>query len=886
MALSPGERLNGYEIVALLGAGGMGEVYRARDTRLQRDVALKVLPERLAADEAAFARFQREAQAVAALSHPNILSVFDSGQHGATHYVVFELLQGASLRDRLEQGPLPLRKAVDYARQTADGLAAAHGRGIIHRDIKPDNLFVTDDGRVKILDFGLAQSAAAAHASDASTGIATHVPITDAGTVLGTVGYMAPEQVRGQAVDHRADIFALGATLFEMCTGRRAFKGATAADTMSAVLSADPPDFTVAGHAPPALERIVRRCLEKQPAERFQSARDLSFALDSLSQLSAPPSGSATAVDAPPARRAGSITAATAAAVALVVGVTMGAWLWRERQAAPPPPTPPMRAEFFSSVGLNTSMFLVLSPDGRSLAYSDVGADTGVRYVFVRELATGVSTRIDNTDDGYPLAWSPKGDVLLFMWHGRELRQFLAADRTTSTIVSSRETFRGVAWLDDGTIVMALSGDTPLVRLSRSDGAITPIVRGGAELSLVTRVGRRSDVVLAMRSQRVPNAAPKRDIVVVRLEDGAITPLLDSANGVVVGAGYLLQTRTGGLFALPFNMQRLQVTGEAIRVGAEAIWDPPSGITSLAVNDMGQLAFRPDTPKPLQFEWLDRAGRSLGPVGPADLYGAFDLSADGSRMVARLPPAQEHPLGALRLFDIVRGVVSPIATPRGLVSDPVWTPDASRVLYRLNNTVMRQSPYAAEAEQVIDAQWYPDGVSNDGRWLLAGRPESGGFALYAVPLDGKREPLAIETGFAADEAEFSPDQKLVAYHSSRTGRAEVYLTPFPPTGERWQVSPDGGVQPHWSADGRWLYYASLTGELERVAVSSALPQRTGRPEAVFDLGTGPPSITLEQYALAGDRVLVLRQAKDAPRETVAVVSNWTSLLPAPATTPR
>ena len=887
MALSPGDRLNGYEIVALLGAGGMGEVYRARDTRLQRDVALKVLPTRLADDEAAFARFRREAQAVAALSHPNILAVFDFGQSGPTHYVVFELLQGASLRERLEQGALPSRKAVDYARQTADGLAAAHGRGIIHRDIKPDNLFVTDDGRVKILDFGLAQTAAVATGSNATTGIAAQAPITDAGTVLGTVGYMAPEQVRGQAVDHRADIFALGATLFEMCTGKRAFKGATAADTMSAVLSADPPEFAVAGHTPPALDRIVRRCLEKQPGERFQSARDLAFALDALSHLSAPASGPvAAASDAPPARRGSRVPAAVAAVAALAVGLGAGAVLWRGREAAPPPQAPPLRAEFFSTVSLNTSMILALSPDGRWLAYSDVAPETGVRHVFVRELATGVATRVEDSDDAFPVAWSPQSHALLFMWRGRELRQFLLGDRTSTLVLAVRDTFRGAAWLDDGTIVAALSGSTALAKISLT-GTVTPVVPGGtATLALVTRIGTRSDVVMALRSERQPNAPAKRQIVTIRLADGQVTPLMDSASVGVVAAGYLLQPRTGGLFAVPFDTDRLQITGEPVRLMAEPIWDPPSAITSLAVNDLGLLALRPEAPKPLQFEFLDRAGRPLGPVGPPDLYGAFDLSPDGTRMVARLPPSQAHPQGALRLFDIARGVVSPIATPPGLVSDPIWTLDGTRILYRLGNAVMRQSPYASEPEQVLGAGWYPDGLSSDGRWLLAGRPETGGFGLYAVPLDGKSEPLVIETGSASDEGRFSPDRSLVAYHSSRTGRAEVYLTPFPPTGERWQVSPEGGVQPRWSADGRWLYYLSLTGQLQRVPVSSALPQRTGRPEALFDLGTGPPSITLEQYALAGDRILVLRQAKDAPKESVAIVSNWTSLLPTPSAAAR
>jgi serine/threonine-protein kinase len=532
-------------------------------------------------------------------------------------------------------------------------------------------------------------------------------------------------------------------------------------------------------------------------------------------------------------------------------------------------------------------MFLALSPDGRWLAYSDVAPETGVRHVFVRELSTGTATRVTDSDDGYPVAWSPKSDVLLFPWHNRELRQYSVPDRVTTLVAPVSTTFRGATWLDDGSIVVVTGGDTALQRIARN-GATTSVPRAGeAVLSLPTRIPGRNDVMLAMAITRSTTAPARRQVVTVRLADGTTTPLFDSDAGVSLGAGYLLQSRTGGLFALPFDSQSLKVTGEAIRIGAEAIWDPPSGITSVALSDAGVLAFRPETPKPLQFEWLDRVGRSLGTVGPPDLYGAFDLSPDGTRLVTRLPPSQEHPLGALRLFDIGRGVVSPISTPPGLVSDPIWTNDGARIVYRLGATVMRQSPYAAEPEKLIDAVWYPDALSSDGRWLLAGRPESGGtFGLYAVPVDGKGEAVVIETGFAADEGEFSPDRTLVSYHSNRTGRAEVYLMPFPPTGERWQVSPEGGVQPRWSLDGRWLYYLSLTGELMRVPVSPSLPQRTGRPEAVFDLGTGPPSTTLEQYALAGDRVLVLRQAKDAARETVAVVSNWTSLLPTPSTAPR
>jgi Tol biopolymer transport system component len=356
--------------------------------------------------------------------------------------------------------------------------------------------------------------------------------------------------------------------------------------------------------------------------------------------------------------------------------------------------------------------------------------------------------------------------------------------------------------------------------------------------------------------------------------------VLQSVASAVVASGHFLVPRVGGLFAVPFDVDTLQLTGDAVRLADEVVWDPPNGLVSVAAVDAGVMAFRPAGRRALQFEWLDATGKSLGTVGPPDVYGAFSLSPDGTRIVVRLLPSQAYPEGALRLIDITRGVVSPIVTPPGLASDPIWTPDGARILYRLGARLMRQSPFSTDAETIRDETWFPDALSADSRWLLAGRPEAiGGFGLFVLEGSGAGEPKPLDVGAISDEASFSPDGTLVAFHSNRTGRSEVYLTPFPQSDERWQVSPAGAVQPRWSADGRWLYYLDLTGTLQRAAIAPDTPGRIGRSETVMDLGIGLPSNTIEQWAPHRDRVLVLRPVKDGSRESIVVLSNWTTLLP-------
>lgn len=879
MPLTPGTHVGPYEILAALGAGGMGEVYRARDSRLNRDVALKVLPPQTAADATAFARFEREAQAVAALSHPNILAVHDFGRTDAIAYVVFELLEGATLRERLSDGSLPLRKAIDYARQVADGLAAAHARGITHRDIKPDNLFVTDEGRIKILDFGLAQTSPLSGDAEDPGQTLTRGPLTGEGTVLGTIGYMAPEQVRGQPVDARADLFALGAVLFEMCTGQRAFRGPTAADTITAVLSHDPPELTLSGQpTPPALDRIVRRCLEKKPTERFQSARDLSFALDALSSLSGSGQNQASGPVGPSRRSRAPVAAAVV--VALGAGLLSGRMLW------PTVPTvdtladgPLLRLEFEASTDTVPSLPVALSPDGRRVVFTEGVPGTGQRQLFVRDLGTGQNVVVPESTGGWAPAWSPHSDAFVFSTR-TELRRFRLGDRTTSLVGPIESTFYGATWLADDTIVMASRGNG-VQRVAASGDAVTTVVNDPAVLfSGPVRIGTRTDYVLALRS---PVGAGPRHIVTIRLADGHVAELVpNDVEAAYAEPGYLLLPRPNGLHAVPFDAQRLTVTGDPVFVSEHVVYDSTSGLSTVSAGSTGVIAFRPLRDALLQFEWVDATGRSLGLVGPPAFYGSFALAPDGRRIVARVLSAPRvSTLAGLTVIDLARGVASPVATPDGAISDPIWTADETRILYRLDRRLMSQSPYGSDATPLREEQVYPDHVARDGRWLIGGvaRPADGGFSLFVIAGDGggERQPLS-DGPFRSDEGSFSPDGRWVSFQSDRTGRQEVYVTAFPATGEQWQISPDGGVQARWASDGRTLYYLGLMGQLMRVAIPPGGPAHASRPEPMFDLKIGQPSSTLEQFMVHGDRFLVLRRSAESPPQTIAVLANWTSAL--------
>jgi hypothetical protein len=534
------------------------------------------------------------------------------------------------------------------------------------------------------------------------------------------------------------------------------------------------------------------------------------------------------------------------------------------------------------SGGTTTSFQLALSPDGRQLAYSDNVGGSGPRVLLVRNLGTGAIEPVPDSTNSLVVSWSPRSDELLY-FSRRELRRFRLGERASVPIYSSSETFRGGVWLSDDTVVFALGGDASLRRIPATGGADTPVLQTTDLFQAPSAFGDRTDYVLVMRTQT--GSATGRHIVAVRLADGHVIELIANDASARYVPGFLLLPRPSGVFAAPFDEATMTVTGEPIRAAEPVIWDAGNGGSSLAVSQAGVVAFRPGRDRALQFEWLDQAGQSLGLVGPPAFYGSFALSPDGTRIVAR----QINQVGnrtALNLFliDEARKVAARVSTPQGALSDPIWTADGSRILYRFESTLVRQAPLSNSHEVIRQEQVYPDDVSPDGRSLLGGLGlPGGGFGLYVLPADGsgERQAIAEDGGSSADEASFSPDGRLIAYQSTRTGRPEIYLVRFPLTDDRWQVSPDGGLQARWSDDGRTLHYLDLGGRLMRVAIEPASPDKTGRAEPMFDLGIGPPSLLLEQYAVHGDRFLVLRPAADSTPQTIAVIGNWSSLLPRP-----
>lgn len=877
--LEPGTTLGRYRLGAVVGEGGMGRVYHATDETLHRRVAVKVIHGALTGDASATARFEREALAVAALSHPNIVALHDVGTHDGTPYAVMELLDGETLRARLAAGPLPPRKTVEYGVQIARALAAAHGRGILHRDIKPDNIFLTRDGHVKVLDFGLAALNEAPVAPDA----VTHAASTP-GLILGTPGYMAPEQLRGGEVDERTDIFAFGAVLYEMLSGRRAFTGASHADLVSAILQTDPQEIPGTGTVvPSALYRVVRRCLEKNPNDRFHSAQDLAFALEAAG--SDPASTSAVFV-----RPHGRSFAWLAIGVATAALVTLAFFAGRFNREIPAAQAPPARF----SLPVNTALIaeVAVSPDGRLLAWTalprpteDGGMPDAATSLWVRQLDSTEVRGIPGTSSAVTPVFSPDGRELWFI----EGNLLSAADvtngrrRTIFEIPGERvRVGRGFAMNAAGDILLAL--DNGIGR-----------TRGGPNAPTMITVHDASRET----GHRWPTFLPdgRRFLYLATMNDGSNEVRLgslDGASGVKIDlprevtrvmidpAGYLLFGQAGAVYAQAFDLADMRPTGRIVRVADGVPQADANGWFPASVSSNGVLAYREAPERPSQFEWVDRGGHSLGKLGLPDAYNNFDLSPDGTRLVAARRNVREG--NSLHLIDTVRGSnMTWVNTGRqSFLSDPTWSPDGQRIAYRDGGRLMLRDANGSNERVLSEQAIFPDSWQRHGPWLLAGHQQGAQYELIAIATDGSGKiiPLVNDQRIA-DEPRFSPDGKWVLYHAVADRRPEVFLIPFPPTGEKWQMSVEGGVQPRWRADGREFYYLDTHGRLMAVAVPDGNPRNAARPQVLTDLHLSP-SRAMDQYATAPDgSKFLVRRPVGASGETVPVevLINWRALFP-------
>jgi len=888
MALASGSKLGPYEIVASLGAGGMGEVYRARDTKLGRDVAIKVLPASYSDDSDRLHRFEQEACAAGALNHPNILIIHHIDTHEGAPYIVSELLEGETLRKRMSGTKMAQRRVIDYASQIAHGLAAAHEKGIVHRDLKPDNIFITKDGRTKILDFGLAKLTQP-DGVQSQTEIPTRRVDTNPGVVMGTVGYMSPEQVRGLPVDHRSDIFSFGAILYEMLSGRRAFHGQSAADTMSAILKEDPPDLSETNKSvSPAVERLVNHCLEKDPEARFHSARDLAFALEAVSGSIATSTETVTApavgLRRIPRRE---LISWSLAFVFLLVIVGIAIVALRKTPTNPAQLSrfyiyPPEKTNFAGAVDF-------ISPDGRKLLFNVSDSD-GKTQLWIRSIDSLSAQPIPGTEQANQAFWSPDNRFIAFFAGGKLKKADLSGGALQT--LADVQVSRGGAWNRDGVIIFASSFGGSLVRTSASGGPVAPATtldtsrrQTGHYWPHFLPDGRHF-IYLARSANKQDNG-----IYVGSLDSMDSKLLVQTDAGAMYGPpGYLLFLRERTLLAQPFDADKLRLSGEPSVVAEQLVYNPSNGRAFFSVSDNGLLVFRTGAiASNTRVGWYDRAGKELGSLGAAEnITIASALSPDETKVaISRTDPNLTG--SDIWILD-TSGRSSRLTFDPAVDTNPIWSPDGTRIVFSSNRL------------GTFDLYWkFASGAGNEELLLKSDNPKfaldwssDGQFVLYqniasttqrdlwALPLFGDKQPLSIvQTNFNESQGKFSTDGHWIAYISDESGTSQVYVQNFPPAGGKWMVSINGGSMPRWRADGNELFYLAANNKLMAVPVKmNGNNFEAGTPQPLFDARITPAITGATGYSVTrnGQRFLVNVRMEESSASPAVVVQNWTGLL--------
>jgi Tol biopolymer transport system component len=864
----------------------MGEVYRANDTRLDRQVAVKVLPEHLSASEELRSRFEREAKAISSLSHPHICTLYDVGREGEVDFLVMELLDGESLADRIAKGPLPIEEVLRLGIQIADALEKAHTSGVVHRDLKPGNIFVTERG-VKLLDFGLAKlHAAAAPTSATALGrLATEqlsVSLTGEGMILGTFQYMAPEQLEGKEADQRTDLFALGCVLYEMATGRKAFSGGSQASLIGSIMhSAPPPVSSTAPMAPPALDRVISTCLAKDPKDRWHTAHDVRLQLAWIAE-----GGSQIGVPAPVAHRrknreklAWGIAAALAlATVALAIGFVRRA----------PAPTRVARFEIPQSPKLLTVGEPKLSPDGNHIAFVGVD-DKGASLVWLRSLDSLEARPLAGTEGIDPRVrpfWAPDSRMIAFVADGKLKK--IPIDGGPAQKICDAPTGADGTWSEDGIILFDGQPQDPINRVE---------AKGGVARTLVKRVEGDDGYQVAW-PQFLPGG--KRFLYVtfgskesqnsIRIADadgGNSHKVVDGLSRVEYAPpGYLVFVRESTLVAQRFDSAKGALSGEPIPI-VDGIGVDANGQAEFSVSRAGVLVYRAGKGVGVQLVWLDRRGTHVeAPVETGRLYNPA-LSADGRWLAIESGNGKGDDIW---LRDLKRGVSSRITFAPGDEWTPLFTPDGKSLLYSRDDgngartVVQRAFDSGAEVEIFKSPRTnFPVTLSADGKQLIVAiREETGSdFDLDRMPLQANAgaTPYAAAKGFNEPRASFSPDGRWLAYQSNESGKAEIYVQAFPNPGRKWQISTDGGIEPVWSPDGKELFYVSGDRRLARVEVKIGAVFDAGIPESLFPMPIAPQNAR-NRYLLSpdGQRFLVVAPAGEGMSTPMTAVLGWDAAL--------
>jgi Tol biopolymer transport system component len=873
MGLTTGTRVGPYEIVGPLGAGGMGEVYRARDSKISRDVALKVLPELVAADPERLARFHREAQLLGALNHPNIAQIYGFEDSGTTHALVMELVEGPTLADRIAQGPIPVEEALPIARQIAMALEAAHEQGIVHRDLKPANVKVREDGTVKVLDFGLAKAMdpTATSGADLSNSPTQLTAATQFGTILGTASYMAPEQAKGKAVDRRADIWAFGVVLFEMLSGERPFKGDDVSDVLAAVLRQEVDWKALPANTPPNVRRVLERCLVRDPKQRLRDIGDVWLGMDG------PDAAIPVAPMAAPPARTSLLTRALPWAVTALIAAASAAWIAFHQ------PTPDPRVVTRSmQLNKDISAFVTVSNDGTRLAYATVDGKTGAPRISVRQLDQFEEHPVPGSEGGAYAAWSPDDQWIAYSGVVDSKLRKIPLSGGPSTPIADGSLLNGGAWGPDNTIVFA--GPKGLMRVSGDGG--TP--------EALTTVDTAKGELAHIRPQWLPGG--KRVLFTVVSAGAAQSAIWESGTsgyraiahggmgGRYVASGHLVFLRGSTLFAAPFDVTRLEVIGGEVPMVDGVSTAGGAFVADFSTSDAGVLSyfFAPGS-QDTTLAWADRSGVTKPLPGQSrQLWGTGRLSPDGKLVVNGI--TNDKGGRDIWTYDVDRGTLTRLTFASKETNDfPIWSPDGRTVYFsglvdgkRGLCAVAADASGKAKLILATPSAATPTSVAPDGKALVyyqsAGDKRNAIFVLPLVPGGSAAEAHPLHEASGSEiQAEVSPDSHWVAYSSNESGAPEVYVVPFPGPGPKVRISLDGGSAPRWSRDGRELLYWASTPNARLMSVDvQFLPTfRAGQPHELFH----QLSTTTWDTSRDPNKFLIEISSRSTG-SSLAIVTNW------------
>jgi len=882
MPLPPGTKLGPYEICSSLGAGAMGEVYRAKDTRLGRDVAIKVLPGALAQNTDRLQRFEHEARILGTMNHPNLLAIFDVGSQDGLQYLVSELLEGKTLRDRLNDGALPQRKVVEYCNKIASGLAAAHEKGIVHRDLKPENVFVTNDEHVKILDFGLAKYATEAALSGATVTMTSAG--TSPGTVMGTVGYMSPEQVRGEVADSRSDIFSLGAVLYEMATGDRAFTGDSAVETLGAILKSEPPEIDLEKNkVPPGVERILRHCLEKNPSERFQSARDLGFALAALS-------GSGTGVNAALAKTkdkmprvwVGWLWITAGIALASLFGVVL-ALRGGKQQTSQQEFAIPLRGEV---------NHLSISNDGSMLAYTTPDEKSGKNVINVQKVGSRAASTLPGTEGAsYPF-FSPDNQFVAFFADGKLKK--ISVSGGSPQVLTLATNGRGGSWGSKNVILYAPNTGRSIWKIN-SDGSHAEDLT--AKYFSPTESTHRWPLFLPDGEHflfwggnfKNVEDDPDSGIYLASINGGERKRIVLAHSNPAYANGQLIFLEWHrGLVAIKFDASSGKLAGEKKLIAEGIGFQPSTYYAAFAAGYNGTVVYNPSAGATTSvLAWYDRDGKELSRLGEEGVIANPSLSPDNTYVAADRSDIKASNVD-IWIHDVKRGTASRFTFDPAEEVTPIWSPDGQKLVYRLvkvTTIVEMKNLKGTEAEKTIFTspppaafENIPNSWSPDGAQILCTSEDSDGSTyLGLVSASGAGIKPFLKGNAHYSNAQFSPDGKWVAYASDESGDWEVYVTTYPQASGKWQVSRGGGTEPRWRGDGKEMFYLGPHEELTAVEVNAGETFSAGTPVKLFTFQAraGISSTDLFTYdgTKDGQRFIVNRYVKPPAIAPLSVILN-------------